>query len=54
MKAVKDEGDRARNKMKEEIAARLESEKIAKALEQRNKEVGEIFTCIFEFSFTKE
>lgn len=54
MKAVKDEGDRAINKMKEEIVARLEREKIAKVLEQRKKEVSEIFTCIFDSNFTKE
>lgn len=54
VKAVKDDGDHARNKMKEEIVARLESEKLAKALEQRNKEVSEIFTCMFEFYFTKK
>jgi hypothetical protein len=54
VKAVKDEGERAINKMKEEIAARLEREKIAKVVEQRRKEVSEIFTYIFDFYFTKE
>lgn len=47
---MKDEGDHARNKMKEEIAARLESEKLAKAIERRNQEV---FTCMFKFYLTK-
>lgn len=39
VKAVKDEGDAARNKMKQELKERLEAAKLKQALDQRKREV---------------